>query len=157
MNSIEFQIVHEERNNTAIAVVSPVIDGTELRLLVARVEEPFARAEGAPHIAGQYHGLWVRYLSPPSRHLFGEPSHPVYRCGEKTQLLECECGEPGCWRLLCRVTVTSNKVVWSDFEQPHRNGHGNHKAWEYIGFGPFEFERGAYDRAVAALAPGPDS
>lgn len=51
---------------------------------------------------------------------------------EKTVLLGCECGEPGCWPLMARVEVGAEQVAWSDFEQPHRRDN-----WAYAGFGPF--------------------
>ena len=78
----------------------------------------------------------------------GEPKTPLYRYGARIQVLGCECGEPGCWPLVCRISATDRIVRWSDFEQPHRNGSGAPVAWTYDGLGPFEFDRAEYDAAL---------
>ena len=67
---------------------------------------------------------------------------------DKRALLECACGEPGCWPLLATVTVGSAQVIWSGFEQPHRRADSAGGHWDYGGFGPFVFERAAYDAAL---------
>lgn len=55
------------------------------------------------------------------------------------------CGEWGCWPLLARIVETNASVTWTDFEQPFR------PARDDSTFGPFAFERVAYDTALAAL------
>ena len=157
MNKVEFRITKATEQSRELAVAVVLVDGVDLKLRVQEAEERFAAAEGNATLAGQYRGLWVNYVAPPSRHFLGTPSHPVYQVGQKTQILECECGEPGCWPLLCRISLTKERVLWSDFEQPHRNGESQNPLWDYSGFGPFEFEREAYEAALAQLAPRPDS
>ena len=154
MNTIEFRVVEVTEIDQTLPVVVVLIDGTELTDLVARVEEPLAVAEGSPSLVGHYRGLWTKYVAPPSRHFLGEPTHPVYQCGEKTQILECECGEPGCWPLLCRIESKDERIIWSQFEQPHRLGQDGKPPWNYSGLGPFEFHRSAYERELTKLAAG---
>ena len=157
MNKVEFRVIQVVENNRKLPVVAVIIDGEDLTDLVARVERPFALAEGHPSLVGQYRGLWLEYLAPPSRHLLGEPTHPVYQNEGKTQVLQCECGEPGCWPLFCTIESNAERVIWRSFEQPHRLGQGGSPSWNYSGLGPFEFHRGEYERALEKLAAGPAS
>lgn len=63
-------------------------------------------------------------------------------------LLGCsDCGEWGCWPLVAEVVVDDGTIIWQSFEQPHRRDR------DYSAFGPFDFDRLDYQRAVAALAP----
>ncbi len=101
--------------------------------------------------AGDYLGLPARRYRLPSRHLLGEgtcgpvdhfvvpPDDPRRK---KTMLLSCTCGITECWFLLASIDVFDDFVVWSDFEQFHRD-------WVYD-LGPFVFKKSAY---VAALSP----
>ena len=66
-------------------------------------------------------------------------------------MLNCECGIPGCWPLLCRIEVRDDRVIWSDFEQPHRSAPKSRRVWSYEGFGPFVFEWAQYEAALEAL------
>ena len=118
------------------------VNGRDLRDIVREIESPFAEAEGHPQLAGQYTGLPASHLLPPSQHLFGQPTG-AYGYTAKVTLLQCSCGEPGCWPLLARVTTTADAVVWSEFEQPHRRGR-----WSYEKLGPFVFDRRQYERAI---------
>jgi hypothetical protein len=128
------------------------INGRDLVELVRAVENPFAYKEGAASIAGAYAGLRPgKDTCPPSRHFLGEPSAGRYRYDAKTQVLGCECGEVGCWPLLCRIEAGATRVTWSQFEQPHRTGKGAHAPWSYDELGPFEFDRRQYEQALEAL------
>jgi hypothetical protein len=117
------------------------VNGRDLRDVVREIESPFAEAEGHPQLAGQYTGLPVTHLMPPSQHLLGQPTGP-YGDTDKVTLLQCSCGEPGCWPLLARVTAAADTVIWSEFEQPHRRG------WSYEKLGPFVFDRRQYEQAI---------
>ena len=141
---------HEEGSGS-VPTLAIIVDGIDLIELVRRTEQPFAEAEGSPSIAGQYRGIWIDYVAPPSKHLYGDPSQPVYLDGDKVQVLECECGEPGCWPLMCRITVGSDRVTWSDFEQPHRRGKPTQAAWQYDRLGRLEFDRVEYENAVNGI------
>ena len=97
-------------------------NGTDLVELVRAQESPFAEAEGSPSIAGAYSGLAPGPDTlPPSWHFLGEPSDRLYAYNGKVQVMGCECGEPGCWPLVCRISADAETVTWSDFEQPHRS------------------------------------
>jgi hypothetical protein len=129
-----------------------LVNGRDLADLAREAELPFARREGAESIAGAYCGLPPGSdICPPSRHFLGEPSSALYRYGDKVQVLGCECGEPGCWPLLCRIKIDGSVVIWTDFEQPHRSGRSSQAAWSYDAFGPFEFDKEQYDSAVEDL------
>jgi hypothetical protein len=127
------------------------INGRDLVDLVRAVENPFAYKEGSPSLAGAYAGLPPEAVAPPSLHFLGQPSVRIYLIGSKVQVLGCECGEPGCWPLVCKVETDRTRVRWSSFEQPHRSGKGQQPAWHYDDLGAFEFKRGQYERALAEL------
>lgn len=139
-----------------------LIDDRDLIELVRDAERPHAAREVAErrrddpgldltvdHLAGDYLHLTRRELALPSRHLL-EPSDDA-RYGfavaaddpiqTKTTVLQCTCGIRECWFLLVRITFFDEFVVWSDFEQFHRD-------WVYD-LGPFVFDRRAYERALA--------
>ena len=130
-------------------VVEVLINDTPLVELVRRYELPLATAEGRPQSAGDYGSLEASVAAPPSRHFLGEPTYGSYRHGERTQVLLCDADyEPGCKPFVCRIDVLADHVVWSSFRQPG-------DPWSYDGFGPFEFDRVQYEKALAALPSGP--
>src|SRR5262245_65980716 len=117
MDTIEFRVVptpHWYGDGVEIR-----INGVSLPDLVRAVEMPYAQAEGSPRIAGAYSGLPASTHLPPDRHFWGESQSG--RADGKVVLLACgDCGEIGCWPLLARIIVESDRVVWTCFEQPHR-------------------------------------
>jgi hypothetical protein len=126
------------------------INGRDFIEMVREVELPLATHEGAPGLAGAY-----LYFGPvptflPSRHFRGEPACDDWSDGQgRCYLLSCTCGWPGCWPLSARIEVREREVVWSDFRQPHRGPDSDRAEWRYDGFGPFIFERAAYECALA--------
>jgi hypothetical protein len=151
MDRIEF-INRPYRDGDRDSGIQIKINGHDLVDLVRAVENPFAYKEGAASIAGAYAGLPPdENTCPPSTHFLGEPSSALYRFGAKTQVLGCECGEVGCWPLLCLIKAGPTRVTWAEFAQPHRSGTGAQPPWRYDELGPFEFERGQYERALEAL------
>ena len=124
------------------AALELLIDGESLIEAVRRYERPMAEAEGHPGLAAAY--VWP---VPPARQL-ATLRQGAADADDKRALLECACGEPGCWPLLATVTVGSAQVIWSGFEQPHRRADSAGGHWDYGGFGPFVFERAAYDAAL---------
>jgi hypothetical protein len=123
------------------------IDGCDLAELIRSVELPFATAEGHERIAGKYVGLrpWQLDSAAPEHFMGGRGSHLYCGPHDKTVLLGCECGEPGCWPLMAQVVVSDRDVAWRSFEQPHRRGR-----WEYDGFSGFVFDRTEYEAALQA-------
>src|ERR1035441_2688643 len=135
---------------TEDAGVQIIINGRDLREIVRAVEIPFATREGSPQIAGAYSGIPAEVAFLPSRHLLGEPL-ALYSDGDgRTQVLECECGEPGCWPLTLRIDIGSREVVWRDFRQPQRGAHSKRAEWLYDAMPQFQFERQSYEHALSA-------
>ena len=124
------------------------VNGRNLIDILREFELPMAAGEGHADIAGGYMGLPPEHALPPSRHFLGEPEWEVYRNDEKVSLLECTCGVPGCWPFLVKITVEEERVVWSNFEQPHRREDHPNGGWSYAGLGPFSF---ALEQYMAAL------
>ncbi len=138
------------------------INGTPLLELVRAVELPLAELErdgsgGADRSPQAPAGDYL-YLSPsdtffPSRNLYGAAYQHGFDVGPtdssrgKSVLLTCTCGIPDCWFLLAKIEVDQERVVWSAFEQFHRD-------WDYSALGPFVFERAAYDGALRKRVPG---
>ncbi len=146
MDTVEFRIVITPHRYKAGVEID--INGASMIDLVRAIEAPFAHAEGHPKIAGQYSGLSASSHLPPSRHFWGEFESGVSR--DKVQLFGCgDCGEIACWPLLARITLTPTQVIWSDFEQPHRNDPEETAVWRYDEFGPFVFDRVEYEAALS--------
>lgn len=59
-------------------------------------------------------------------------------------LLECSCGESGCFPLWAIITLCGNQVRWAKFTQPLRE-------WDYDAFGPFLFDRGQYEKSLSRM------
>ncbi|MCA9663019.1 MAG: hypothetical protein KC486_32085, partial [Myxococcales bacterium] len=128
------------------------INGRNLIDLVREVERPLMAAEVAERRAAgedlptttdfsrQYCCRFSSHYRLPSRLLLGEPPpHPVDAFAldpedparRKSALLVCSCGFDECWFVLATIDVLDDAVIWSDFEQFHRN-------WVYD-LGPFVF------------------
>ena|SRR5687768_8236083 len=150
MDQVEF-VRRAYREGDRDSGVQIKINGRDLVDLVRAVENPYAYKEGSSSLAGAYAGLPPEEVAPPSLHFFGRPSYPAYCREPKVQVLGCECGEPGCWPLVCLIQVDRDRVLWSSFEQPHRSGEGNRAVWLYDSLGPFEFARDEYEAALEEL------
>jgi hypothetical protein len=122
------------------------VNGRDLVDIVAAVERPFVDHDGgSPDLAGSYSGYTAaQFDESPASHFLGSSSSHL-DCGphDKTALLDCECGCPGCWTLMARVTKSDTEVTWTDFEQVHRD-------WSYKL--SFTFDREQYESALAHLA-----
>ena len=132
--------------------VQLIVDGRDLVERLREYEKPFAIRENAPQIAGAYSGIDVEWITP--NHFLGQ-CDPMHACGENDErvaLLECECGNAGCWPFAARITVTDTTVRWSDFEQPHRKTDASAGWWDYSDFGPFEFARDAYETELMKIS-----
>jgi hypothetical protein len=135
-------VVRESGDLSGATEVVPVVDGQELTDLI----HAFEKGADMESRDVSYGGLI------PANFRFG-PLHRHFLAGEgafvneegKVPLLGCECGEWGCWPLLASITVDEDGVVWSNFGQPYRPER------DYSGFGPFRFDRAAYERALEDL------
>lgn len=146
------------------------VNGRSLVDIIREVERPFATREGHPNLAGQYVGLPAHFLLAPSRYLLGKLSDGPWCDPERIVLLQCECGEWGCWPLLARITLTVETVVWQSFRQPHRWTRSRQTyyarrrsrrflrewataradTWRYSRLRPFVFSRPEYEAALAS-------
>jgi hypothetical protein len=127
-----------------------IINGRDFIETLRDIEMPFATREGHPRIAGAYSGLPAHRVFSPSRHFLGEPE-PIYSDDEgRTFVLECECGEPGCWPLAVRIEMREREVVWSDFQQPHRHSESKAGEWRYDALPSFTFDRQLYEQALSS-------
>jgi hypothetical protein len=154
MSRIEFRIrlvpaPPNEPTARGYRALDIALDGRSFLEFVRDAEAPFAAAEGHPDLAGRYEGLPAASVLPPSQHFWGKPRDELHAYGEKVALYDCECGCPGCWPLVVRITVAGQIVSWSDFEQPHRGPRSRASWWQYDGFGPFTFDRNEYEAALA--------
>jgi len=145
LNRLSLRIVSAElEDGRSYQAAQITIDESSLIDLARRKEEPFAKREGHPKLAGAYSWLprtqAARMLNP-----------DVESSSEKVALLECTCGIPGCWPLLAKVSKTEAQVVWSDFEQPHRHEAAVAGHWNYEAFGPFAFDRELYEDELRAI------
>ncbi|MCB9705538.1 MAG: hypothetical protein H6711_26955 [Myxococcales bacterium] len=138
------------------------INGRDLIAWVRDAERPHAdaelaarRAEGEAladdvELAGDYLGLGPAHYRLPSGALLGPSPWPADAFAipeddprrRKSTLLGCTCGITECWFLMATITDLGDAIIWSDFEQFHRD-------WIYD-LGPFVFARDAYLAAIAA-------
>lgn len=142
---------NEEADATCEERIDAIINGLPLVDLLRHVEKPFAVAEGHEDMAGGYIAAPAAELAWPSELLLGHVSEEddYLGCPGKVMLLECTCGEPGCWPLVARITATDTTVTWTDFEQPHRREATEaHPRWSYEALGSFTFDRRQYEEAL---------
>jgi|GEM_PF-804408 len=130
------------------------VNDRPLIAIVKEAEEPIVREEVATRIRNgeelasdtDYAGQYSECPVDQGEYLLGTNSNFAFGASEpaesKATLFGCTCGILDCWFLLVRITIGDNVVIWSDFEQFHRN-------WIYP-LGPFVFDRQDYERQVQA-------
>jgi len=125
-------------------VVDIIINDRNLSDLLREIELPYALSESdeAECIAGNYEGLLPENIFSPSKHLWGESVFEYKYVEGKITLLDCPCGIPGCWPFQVKITIMKDKIVWSDFEQPHRSLDN----WTYSEMQPFIFDKEQYEK-----------
>ena len=124
------------------------VNGKSLVDLVHEVELPQMIAEGRPPERLEPGHYWPCCYSGVVRSLMGQDD-----CGDgKSELLTCICGDFGCWPISVRITVEAETVTWSEFENYHRSGSGESRAWSYKSLGPFTFDRVKYEKQLAKVA-----
>lgn len=139
MDTIEFRV---GRSTCAKRAVTILINGRNLIPLVRKHEQPMAKAEGHPNLAGGY--------GPRSAEEF-KKDHAEVVAGThyKPKLSLYACGEVGCWPLDVKITQEGDHIIWQDFEQPHR-----HENWDYKAFGPFTFDTAQYEAELETAGLG---
>lgn len=141
MDSVEFRIEQHENYGEVVEIL---VNSVSLARLAEDFELPRYKLESA------YAGLPTSCLGAASHHFLGD-AEPYFLHDGRVQLLGCCCGEFACWPLACRMDVGPDVVTWSDFLQPFRVKDSAGGYWSYEGFGPFQFDRRQYDRALEAL------
>ncbi len=126
--------------------MSIVVNGVNLIERLKEYEIPFAKKEGSESIAGGFEGLSPEMLY---RHLKNPDAYDMDENG-KVSILACECGFEGCWPMRIKAIEVGDEVFWTDFEQPHRNP-DSHNFWNYADFGPFNFDKSAYNEQLESL------
>lgn len=140
-NKISFVV--EVRDEGLTHEVRPVIDDCELVELVGKFE---ACNGYSPN--GSYGGLIPEFFNygKLDKYLLGQTGDDGHWSNlGGIYILGCECGEVGCWPLICKVYVEGDNVIWDRFSQPHR------PEWQYQGFGPFRFSLSEYQTQVAKV------
>ena len=143
MDKIEFKIEKRKNGDFEYDSVKILINDKNLIELLKDFEAPLSKSEGSENIAGAYDGLTSIELY---KSLATEADN------EKARILECECGSDGCWPFLTQIRYATDKITWTDFEQPHR-GQESSKFWDYSAFGEFTFDKGEYLRQIESIKP----
>jgi hypothetical protein len=149
-NVIEFRHARLDTGNGDLHdFVSIHIDGRSLVEIMRELEAKMAEREGHPDLAGAYQP----FVKPESAeiHYLGKHKERWGSSRTKTAILECECGCPGCWPLLCEIVIGTDEVKWIDFEQPHRGANSKGSFWDYSSFAGFKFAKDQYLGSLAAL------
>lgn len=123
--------------------VTPMINGVSLSKLILDFEreqqfEPAGGYGGLIPTSFNYGSLSQYFLGEFENESYFAKLGPIY-------VLGCQCGEVGCWPLVCKVRRADGTMVWDSFQQPHR------KERDYMRFGPFEFRELQYRDALACL------
>jgi hypothetical protein len=126
-NAIEFAVIDDD---SAVTVV-PLIDGTSLVALVAKLEMHYS--PGHDLRAGHYQGHVLDDLT---------ETRANYYAPRTTILLS---GEAGCGSLEALIERTDTIVRWSNFSN------AMHPTWDYSALGPFEFDREQYNAALIEI------
>ncbi|MGB3756862.1 MAG: hypothetical protein WBA07_10860 [Rivularia sp. (in: cyanobacteria)] len=135
------------------------INNEPLIELVRQAEEPFVKAEIKQRRArgddidevtfppGDYSYLPASIVLLPSRNFLDQPWNHGFILEPddpeigKSIVLDCTCGNPGCWFMQVRITLNKSTVIWSEFSQFHRD-------WK-LDLGPFTFDRKQYEAELS--------
>jgi hypothetical protein len=132
-----------DKQSNVLAITPQVND-----ILLVQLVADFEKAHDYTP-AGAYGGIipqWFDYGSLEGYFLAEHKLDSFWAALGGEYVLGCECGEVGCWPLMCRITVVGDDIVWDQFKQPHRQD------WDYSQFGPFVFESTQYKSALTELA-----
>ena len=138
MNQLDVKYVRKVNEDDGVYYeIEFIVDGRSFIEMIREFEAPFAK-----DLAGSYSNIFYKQYT--EDFLLGRQP----KCGsnhDKTELLGCACGCPGCWSFAVCIHVRNKTVRWEDFEQPDREG------WNYEGFGPFVFDLNQYKAAMAKI------
>lgn len=134
MDTIEFKFKDSIIDYNRIKTVIILINGLDIIEKLKIYELPLAKKENAEQIAGGYDGL-----TPDELYTYLIDQNEIDKPENKVTILGCHCGVIGCWPIEINIIKESNKIIWTNFEQPHRSI-DSHNFWDYTDFGNFEFE-----------------
>lgn len=144
MDNFKLKISRSKNNEKyPLDIVDILINEKNLIDILKGIEFPYANSEGHPQIAGGYMGLPAEDVFFPSEHFLGKPDSQ-YDYDGKVSVLECTCGNAGCWPFILKITVEEDRIIWSEFEQIYR-GADSTGEWKYDKLKPFIFERKQYE------------
>lgn len=152
MDKLDINIIDRQNDDHQFKSVTIQINGKDIIELLKTYELPLAKRDGSENIAGCYSGLTPDELH---RHLTKPADHDLDDEG-RVSILECECGCDGCWPMKMKVTETDDKIIWSDFEQPHRSKDSS-QFWDYTNFGQFTFDKAEYLKQIHKLKNNADT
>lgn len=140
MDQLKVSIVDAVDDNDGVYVGAQLrINGVSFLDMVRQAELPMAQQEGTPGLAGRYGWCYG------TRWFMAELMQRSKDSGQSVSLLQCSCGEPGCWLLDAHIDVGEKTVTWRDFR------HSRRKSWDYTGLGPFHFDRSDYERELIEI------
>ena len=146
MNKLDFEIRKDVINDYTTFSTQIMIDGKNLIDSLKDYELPLAKKEGSKNIAGAYDGLDPKVLFANLTNSEDNQNSEEY----KSDILDCECGSPGCWTFMIKVIEKQDTVIWTGFEQIHRSK-DSANFWDYSGFKDFEFRRNEYFEKLKEL------
>lgn len=146
MNKLDFIVANSAASTPLYASIHIIIDGVNLIDKLKDFEKPFVKKEGSEIIAGDYSGFNAKIL------YANLTNSEVNQNSEKNKsdILDCECGNSGCWPFALEVILNDNSVIWTNFEQVQRNKESLNY-WDYSNFGSFEFEKTEYLKKLEEL------
>lgn len=145
INTISFKI--EQSKEMECNIVSIFINDVHLIQLLKQYEAQFDRK-----IAGGYEGIAANSIFNLEKHFLGQlDENDLYNVEGKVILLDCNCGTPECWPMLVHITALEDRIVWSDFEQPHRRVDSLGGYWNYSNFKSLQFDREQYMSELQSL------
>lgn len=139
MNSIKFVTSKIPEYGEYVFDIVPEIDGRNLVDSIAAVERAAGESKTGTH--GGLIPSWFRY-GPLVDYYLGNGEPNGLHIDGKPAILGCDCGEVGCRPFYVRITVSRNAVTWSEF------GTLGDRSEIFSGFGPFQFDRVAYEKAI---------
>lgn len=142
MDTINFKVEHSDEHN--IQILNIFVNNENLVDLIKEFE-----MQHDPSIAGRYEGLSIYSIYNLKEHFTGRLNeNDVFNYQGKTQIIGCNCGEPGCWPLLVKIIEEDEKIIWSEFEQPYRAKESAGGYWNYSNFKSFEFIKNQYEEQL---------
>ena len=157
MDKIKFELgwYCDEDFGFGFPIIDIYINDSKLLDIVTKVERENARRLGLD-FGGNYTGVWATPYVVEGDHFLGFA--PLGQPKYHTWVLNCTCGNPGCWDILAFIEADNETVRWRDIVNPWLvNGLPTHwhtekpeyfLAFDYSSIGPYIFDRRQYENAL---------